>query len=300
MAGTRHPLRRRLLSVTAVAFGVGLMLYPPASTWFSDEAHASQLRSFATNSAALSPTRVDDLLERAQRYNANLPEGVLRDPYELADETAAAPATAAEADYETQLRVPGVEVMSRVTIPSIDLSLPVMHGTSPHTLDLGAGHLYGSSLPIGGPGTHAVITAHSGLVGATMFTDLGKVKVGDVFSVTTVNKPLFYRVDHIAVVEPDDISALQIVPGKDYVTLVTCTPLHVNSHRLLVRGERIAAPDALAQESATVAPAAPFPWWAVIAAGATLLGAAYVLHPLIRRSEGRRGPYRRAPVTGDA
>jgi sortase A len=294
---TRHGIMRRALPVLGVALGLGLILYPPASTWFSDQAHASQLTTYQEKTAELGPAKADGMLERAQHYNENLPYGVLRDPYEATTPTTAdTPTTAAESDYDSQLAVPGVEVMSRVTIPSIDLSLPVFHGTSASTLDKGAGHLYGSSLPIGGYGTHAVITAHSGLVEATMFTDLDKVKKGDVFTVTTLNRPLYYRVDHIAVVKPDDISALSIVPGKDYVTLVTCTPLHVNSHRLLVRGERIAAPDASIQEVTAAPPSAPFPWWAVIVVGASAAGAIYLLLPLARR-----GPaYRRSPVTGDA
>ncbi len=139
---------------------------------------------------------------------------------------------------------PALDVMSQLSIPALHLDLPIFHGVAPDTLMKGAGHLPGSSVPVGGPGTHAVVTAHSGLANATMFTELDRLEVGDFFEVTTLNKRLRYEVEEILIVKPDDISSLQITDEGDYVTLITCTPININSHRLLVRGSRIPIPEA--------------------------------------------------------
>lgn len=287
-AGQRQSLVTRLLLLCGVALGLGLILYPTATTWVSDQAQASQLASYSVRSASLDDAATKALLDRATEYNAHLPYGTLHDPY--SSTTVDAPSSDTEKEYESELRIEGLDVMSQVTIPSIDLSLPVFHGTSPQTLDKGAGHLFGSSLPVGGPGTHSVLTAHSGLVEARMFTDLGKVAKGDVFTVTTLGQALYYRVDQISIVTPDDISSLTIVPGKDYVTLVTCTPIHVNSHRLLVRGERIPAPPAESRQHIAAAPSAPFPWWIAVLAASLGSAACYLFLPRRQRRAATPAP----------
>ncbi|WP_236691638.1 class C sortase [Bifidobacterium aesculapii] len=130
-------------------------------------------------------------------------------------------------------------VMGSIRIGAIHVDLPIGHGTGEQTLARGAGHLYGTSLPVGGPSTHAVITAHSGLVRDVMFTHLDEVAVGDRFSIDVLGRSMDYRVDRISVIEPDDVTQLLIVPGEDRVTLMTCTPYGVNTHRLLVSGVRV-------------------------------------------------------------
>lgn len=150
-----------------------------------------------------------------------------------------ASSASADEDYDSLLNT-GNGVMGAISIPSISANLPIYHGTSATALESGIGHLQGSSLPIGGTSTHAVLTGHRGLVKAAMFTRLDEVKRGDTFSITVLGRTMEYRVDRIAVIEPDDTSQLGITPGEDRVTLMTCTPYGVNTHRLLVSGTRVA------------------------------------------------------------
>jgi sortase A len=255
---------RRFAVLAAAAIGVSMMMYPAAASWFSDQAHAAELSAYASQAQAQSDAATRAILNRARAYNESLPPGQLRDPYVAAPGSESLNREASE-DYHSQLRLPGTQVMAQIAVPSLHVSLPVYHGTSSAALAKGAGHLFGSSLPVGGAGTHAVLSAHSGLPEAEMFTNLEKVRLGDVFIVTVLGEDLTYRVDDISVVEPADIAGLNIVPGEDYVTLVTCTPIHVNSHRLLVRGTRVehSTTDQRVSADAT----ASFPWWIVIVAG---------------------------------
>lgn len=141
--------------------------------------------------------------------------------------------------YEQALDVTGTGIMAYITIPKIDVQLPIYHGTSSEVLNVAVGHLQGSSLPVGGVNTHAVISAHRGLPSAKLFSDLDRLDIGDTFEITVLNEVLKYSIDEINVVTPDNLSNLQIVEGRDLVTLVTCTPYGINTHRLLVRGTRI-------------------------------------------------------------
>lgn len=168
-------------------------------------------------------------------------------------------------------------LMARVKIPAIDVDLPIYHGTSDAVLLEGVGHLEGSSLPIGGPDTHAVLTAHRGLADAAMFTNLDRVKVGDTFTIEVFGEVLTYRVRETKVVAPEDADALRAVPGEDLVTLVTCTPLGINTHRILVTGERITPTPIEDIAAAGQAPDVPgFPWWAVGVLAAILVAEGYV------------------------
>lgn len=180
------------------------------------------------------------MLESARAYNEELATCDYR--WRLTDEQ--------KADYEAQLDVTGEGVMGYVDIPKIDVELPIYHGTSEAVLTVGVGHIEGSSLPVGGVGTHAVISGHRGLPSATLFTDIDQLAEGDVFYLRVLDEVLAYEVDQILTVEPDDLSALAIEEDKDLCTLVTCTPYGINTHRLLVRGHRTEVP-------ADVAPAAP-------------------------------------------
>lgn len=274
MAGTRRqrgrhtgPRRRRGLwqrvtLVVAAFAGLSVMLYPVAATWLTASAQSATIASYAEQARSMPAAEKTGILEDAQRYNASLPPGLIHDPYSTTADASKDDAVLT-ARYRTQLKVAGTDVMAQVDIPSIHATLPVYHGTDPATLDLGAGHVFGSSLPVGGAGTHTVITAHAGLPQATMFTDLTKVRRGDLFTITVLGETLTYKVDRITTVKPDDTRDLTITAGKDYATLVTCTPLYVNSHRLLVRGERVPNPtDAAQQVSAPNGPG--FPWWILV------------------------------------
>jgi sortase A len=173
--------------------------------------------------------------KQAADYNAALANGrvKLSDPFEKSGENTLFD------DYSVLLCTSSTGIMSYIDIPKIDVFLPVYHGTEANTLENGVGHLEGSSLPIGGESTHCVLSAHTGLNHAKLFTDLTELQNGDLFFLQTLGETLAYEVDQILVVEPYDCSALGVEPGKDYCTLVTCTPYGVNSHRLLVRGKRV-------------------------------------------------------------
>ena len=182
-------------------------------------------------------------------------------------DASSASASSEDAEYQSLLDSGG-GVMGTIRIPKISVRLPIYHGTSESALASGAGHLYGSSLPVGGKSTHAVITGHRGLVEAAMFTRLDEMRVGDYFYIEVMGRTLGYKVDRISVIEPNDISQLKIVPGEDRVTLMTCTPYGVNTHRLLVSATRSAIPDEIPAENDAVKDARTI---GVIAGAATLV-----------------------------
>jgi sortase A len=177
--------------------------------------------------ANLSDNDYDEIIQSAVDYNTRLAQSPMS--FTLSD--------AENEDYESQLSL--TQVMGYINIPSIRVTLPIYHGTSESVLQTGVGHLAGSSLPVGGIGTHCVLSGHRGLPSAKLFTDLDKLVEGDTFTISVLDETLTYQVDQILIVDPDDVSALAIDPEQDYVTLVTCTPYGVNTHRLLVRGHRI-------------------------------------------------------------
>jgi sortase A len=207
--------------------------YPLVGTYYNDYNQFLFSRGYAASVSETAPSALQETLDRAHRYNDALPATLLADPWtreSSADD-------AARTDYLSQLA--DFDVMARVRVPSIGVDLPVLHGTSDDTLARGIGHLYGSSLPVGGPGTHAVLTGHSSFADATLFDKLPEVAVGDVVYIDVYGQTLAYRVDTTTVVLPDDLSTLTRTPGVDAVTLVTCTPRSINSHRLLVHALRI-------------------------------------------------------------
>lgn len=206
--------------------------------------------------------QADDAFAAAKSYNERLAVsgqpilGEAKDPFAAvqggsrASETDDDDSSASSKDEEYQgLLDSGGGVMGTIRIPKISVNLPIYHGTSQSALASGAGHLYGSSLPVGGKNTHAVITGHRGLVNATMFTRLDEMRVGDYFYLDVMGHTLGYQVDRISVIEPNDTSKLKIVPGEDRVTLMTCTPYGVNTHRLLVSAVRSSIPDVIPDES---------------------------------------------------
>ena len=206
--------------------GLGLVAYPIVSSYYTEK-HQSQVH-----------TQYQEVLERAD--SREIEEA--RTAAESYNQLLASGATAAELealDYDSLLNLAGNGIMGYVEIPAIDVLLPICHGVGEDSLERGAGHMPTTSLPIGGRGTHTVISAHSGMATARMFTDLEQLEAGDVFYLHVLNEALSYEVDQILVVKPYQIDALKIDRGQDYVTLITCTPYGVNSHRLLVRGHRI-------------------------------------------------------------
>lgn len=269
------------LVIAALLFaGIATLLYPTTATWFTDTFHAADVAAYSEEVAALPDAERQALLEQAREYNENLPDGPLRDPYTLNEQGGADSIEAGRDDYNAQLSIRPGDAMARVRIPKLKVDIPIYHGTADDILEKGIGHLYGSGLPVGGKGNHSVLTGHSGLPGSTLFTHLNELEDGDIFYIEVMGETLAYKVDNIVTVEPDSGDDLRQVQGKDYVTLLTCTPIGVNTHRLLVRGERIPLDEAPKEEVALAAASNDpgFPWWALgLAAGLAL--AVYVAVP---------------------
>lgn len=212
--------------------GVAIMAYPTVSDWWNSFHTTRAIASYNEAIAQMDEVDLEAMRAEAVAFNEHL--AALAAPFSEFDKV--------RDEYERALNVGGDGLMGYVSIPKINVQLPIYHGTSEGVLNGNVGHLEGSSLPVGGPGTHAVLCAHRGLPEATLFTDMDRLKEGDTFSVTVLDRELFYEVDQILIVEPDHMDALAIVEGEDLCTLQTCTPYGVNSHRMLVRGHRIDEP----------------------------------------------------------
>ncbi len=209
--------------------GLCLLLYPTVSDWWNSMHQSRAIASYVEAVENISGEEGNALLEAAEKYNEKLAlEGV---KFELSQEELE--------EYNSLLDPTGTGVMGYIQIPAIDVNLPIYHGTDEAVLQIAAGHLEGTSLPIGGESTHAAISGHRGLPSARLFTDLDKVVEGDIFTITILGQVVTYMVDQIRIVLPYEVSELSIEKGKDYCTLITCTPYGVNTHRILVRGTRI-------------------------------------------------------------
>ena len=224
---------RKHLSTVILVFllliGLSLLLYPTVSDYWNSFHQTRAIATYAENVAKLDNNQYDRLWEDARAYNRTL--GLRSNPYYLSEEQ--------KAEYERLLDVSGLGVMGYIEIPEIDVSLPIYHGTEESVLQIAVGHLEWTSLPVGGESTHCVLSGHRGLPSAKLFTNLDKLREGDTFLLRILDEVLTYEVDQILIVEPQETAALQIEEGKDYCTLVTCTPYGINTHRLLVRGHRI-------------------------------------------------------------
>lgn len=215
--------------VLALLAGLSLLLYPTVSDYWNS-LHASQaVAIYAEDVKSIDKIQYDELLAAAHSYNESL--HTRTNDFYLTDEQQAA--------YDTLLNIGQTGIMGYIEIPVIKLSLPIYHGTSDSVLQIAVGHLDWTSLPVGGTGTHCVLSGHRGLPSAKLFTNLDQMKTGDTFVIRVLDEVLTYEVDQILIVEPNDTSALTIEAGKDLCTLVTCTPYGINSHRLLVRGHRV-------------------------------------------------------------
>lgn len=230
-------MRRRVSLVIVGLFfltGLGLTLYPLVSDWYMELHQSMIVAEYDEESARLSQKKINEELARAQEYNEELLGNVvLTDPFD------ADALKEQNKDYNKLLNISKDGIMASVEIPKIKVYLPIYHTTDNKVLKKGAGHLQNTSLPIGGKGTHAVISGHTALPSARMFNDLVDLKKKDVFYIHVLKETLAYEIDQIKVVSPENTSDLLIDREKDYVTLVTCTPYGINSHRLLVRGVRI-------------------------------------------------------------
>lgn len=218
-----------LLLILILLAGVSLLLYPTVSDYWNSFHQSRAIASYAEQVAKIDPDTYKQLWADAQAYNRSLIGKVGR--YDMTDEE--------RAKYESLLNVSGNGIIGYIEIPSIKCSLPIYHGTDEAILQIAVGHIEGTSLPVGGSGTHCVLSGHRGLPSARLFTDLDKMVEGDTFMMRVLDETLTYEVDQIRIVLPDEMDDLEIEEGKDYCTLVTCTPYGINSHRLLVRGHRV-------------------------------------------------------------
>ncbi|WP_215401707.1 MULTISPECIES: class C sortase [unclassified Leucobacter] len=268
-------------SILTIGVGVILLaamvagLYPMTAAWLSSYNQSQAIREYGEAVSRVRPTAAEQLAT-AHAYNdamsagvllganANMPvgEGVMTDD---------------SFRYDDILRATDDGIMARIKIPRIGVDLPIYHGTSDEVLLLGAGHLEGSSLPVGGVDTHSVITAHRGLANATMFSNLDGVELGDRFTVEVFGEVLTYEVRAKEVIEPAETDSLRAEPGHDWVTLITCTPLGINSHRIVLTGERVTPTPSEDSKRAGDAPTIPgVPWWALYATGGLTVIATYV------------------------
>ena len=220
-------MKRWLLAATCGAVALGLLFYPLVGELLNEKYHSDVETTYTAVIEDTDDVELTAQREAAQRYNAMLSGAA------IAEGGASAPPLA----YAQQLTVGGA--MAYVDIPKINVYLPVQHGTGAETLEKSVGHVVGTSLPVGGSSTHAVLSAHSGMASSKLFSDIDQLAVGDTFYIHVLGDTLAYKVDSINTVLPTDTRLLQIEDGKDYVTLVTCTPFGVNTHRLLVRGHRV-------------------------------------------------------------
>ena len=229
--------------------GLSLLLYPfVANQWnnYRQKQLISGYEQVVSEKEAAEGIDYDAERKKAEDYNEALLPCVLPDSFALAESSGVDPV------YMNTLNIAGDEMMGSVEIPKINIKIPIYHTTEEDVLNKGAGHLEGSSLPVGGANTHAVISAHRGLPSASLFTDLDQMKVGDHFLIHVLNETLCYEVDKISVVKPEDTSALAVEDGQDLVTLLTCTPYGVNTERLLVRGHRVPYVEEKVKEEKTV------------------------------------------------
>lgn len=212
--------------------GLSLLLYPTVSDLINSLSHRRAIYDYVHDVEQLDSKQYDDILNAAIEYNKKLAERGVSTSLSEEDEEY----------YNTLLDITGTGIMGYIEIPTVNISLPIYHGTDESVLQAGVGHINWSSLPIGGESSHSILSAHRGLPSARLFTDINKLVQGDTFIIRVLNEVCVYEVDNIQTVKPEEVSSLGIEEGKDYCTLVTCTPYGINTHRLLVRGHRIETP----------------------------------------------------------
>lgn len=218
-----------ILLIVVLLAGLSLLLYPVISDYWNSLHQSRAIATYMEAVTELDDAAYEEWWNGAQAYNAAL----------IKNQNRFQPGEDEKEAYEKLLDISGHGIIGYVEVPSINVTLPIYHGTDDEVLQVAIGHIEGSSLPIGGPSTHCVISGHRGLPSSRLFTDLDQLVEGDIFILRVLDEVLTYEVDQIRIVEPDDISLLGIEEGQDFCTLITCTPYGVNSHRLLVRGHRV-------------------------------------------------------------
>ena len=231
----KHKLLNKIITAVAVILllgGAGLLLYPTVSDWWNAHQQKSVVISYQHAVEEMDTAEIDRIRAEAQAYNRTLLDMPGR--FTMTEEQLE--------EYRKQLDITGKGVMGSIEIPKIKVNLPIYHGTDEAVLQTSIGHIEGSSLPVGGKGTHTVLSGHRGLPSARLFTDIDQLEEGDIWFLHVLNDTLTYEADQIVTVLPSQMDDLAIDPGGDYCTLITCTPYGINTHRLLVRGHRIPTP----------------------------------------------------------
>lgn len=217
-----------LLLVLVFFVGLSVLLYPTISNYVNSKHQSHAIETYNETVSKYTPADFSAAFDAAEAYNARLREtdGAFYNPSQIPG-------------YTEALNVGGMGVMGYISIEKLRVELPIYHSTDESILQVAVGHLEGSSLPVGGTGTHCVLSGHRGLPSAKLFTELDQMELGDTFTISVLDRVLTYQVDQIRIVLPSEVDDLQLVPGEDYCTLVTCTPYGINTHRLLVRGTRV-------------------------------------------------------------
>lgn len=255
---------RVLIPVLIIAIGLGVLLYPVVATQWNNNKQIAVSREYEDLNQQADPATLRGYIDAARQYNETEIGGPILDPW-------LSRVSADNEEYQRYLHeLDYQQAMSRLVIPSIDVDLPIFHGTSDDTLQKGVGHLYGSALPVGGEGSHSMLTAHTGLSQATLFDNLDEVVVGDVFYLSTAGEKLKYEVHNIETVLPDQAQNLHPVAGEDLVTLITCTPYGINTHRILVTGHRVEM-DLAAEKELIDGVHLKWQWWMYALAAAAIL-----------------------------
>ncbi len=226
-------MKKRMTTILLIVLffvGLCLLLYPSVSDWWNSRHQSKAIATYADSVKNLDTGEIEEILNKARDFNTRIKKA---DGFQYLTKEL-------QTEYYELLDITGTGIMAYIEIPDINVSLPIYHGVDDSVLQVAVGHIEWSSLPVGGESTHCVVSGHRGLPSAKLFTNLDKLDNGDVFTINILNETLTYEVDQILIVNPTEISALNIVDGQDYCTLVTCTPYGINSHRLLIRGHRIA------------------------------------------------------------
>lgn len=272
----RLPIAPLIIAVVCL-LGAALLLYPSAAAWFSSVEQSREIDRLTDGISDLGAQTLRERLAVAREYNAALGGAgaavAANERLPLAND----PTAGGDYDYSALLHGDAEGLMARIKIPRIGVDLPIYHGTGSDVLEHGVGHLEGTALPVGGRSTHSVLTGHRGLATSELFTHLDLVEVDDTFTIEVFGDVLTYRVTDTRVVQPEETESLLMRPGEDLITLVTCTPLGVNSHRILVTGERIIPTPQKDLDAEGRSPDVPgFPWWIVVSGGVVLVLGGYV------------------------
>ena len=272
--------------------GLGIMLYPIISNLYIEHHQGNIIDEYNKTVESMPDDTLEKEREKAEGYNKMLTGNmIITDPFD----TEAQKKLEENSDYYNILNIGNDNIIGYIKIPKINVSLPIYHGTSEEVLKRGVGHLQNTSFPIGGESTHAVLSGHTGLSSAKLFTDLDKLEEGELFFIEVLGEKLAYKIDQIKIVEPRETSDLVIKSGEDYVTLVTCTPYGINSHRLLVRGTRIPYTEEVEKEAKNEENSKVKSTWrdeyfkalAVGLGGLSVLGVIFIIIVLIKK-KGRR------------